>query len=256
MIDIHFCHANGFPAKVYTPVLSGILEAKISFIPVIGSSKKALNLGVDSLTDELISEIEDKCSSPVVGIGHSMGGTIVYLAAVKRPDLFKDIILLEPVLWGATRRRIVRALRYIGLGDLGNPAVRTLKRRNHFEDKSEAIDYFSNRRIFDKMDSRCFEEYINHGLVECGNKFRLTIPPELESALFNCQLLNFPKNAYSIKGKIVYASNSNTLLKSDVRWLKKKMENMRFYEIDGGHMFPVETPDMTANLINELIEDI
>ncbi len=51
--------------------------------------------------------------SPVVGIGLSMGGTIVFLAATKRPDLFCDVILLEPVLWGAGRRFVMRAMKRI-----------------------------------------------------------------------------------------------------------------------------------------------
>lgn len=255
MNEMYFCHANGFPSKVYLPMLDSICCANINYIPIFGTSELGIGLGIDSLADELISEIERKSSSPVVGVGHSMGGTIVFLAATKRPDLFLDVILLEPVLWGAGRMLILQAFKSIGLGNLGNPAVRTLKRRNQFNDITEARNYFSGKRIFKSMDSRCFEEYLKHGLVPHENGLKLAIPPGLESSLFNCQLLRFPKESYVTKGTIVHAKKSNTLLLTDKRWMKKTLHGFDFKEVDGGHMFPVENPEGTASLINRILKN-
>ena len=253
MKEVHFCHANGFPAKVYSPIFENINSANIHSIPILGCSENGVDQGIDSLAEELICEIEKKSDSPVVGIGHSMGGTIVFLAATKRPDLFSDVILLEPVLWGAGRRFVMRAMKRIGLGNVGNPAVRTLKRRNHFSSMEEVRDYFSKKRIFNTMDSRCFEQYMAHGIVPYGKGFRLAIQPNLESSLFNCQLAEFPKEAYSTKGTIVYANNSNTLFPTDVNWLKKKLIGFNFHEVDGGHMFPVENTKVVEQLINNIL---
>lgn len=236
-------------------MLSNIDAEKISFIPVLDRSPIGLAQGIDSLAEELILEIERKSSKPVVGIGHSMGGTIVFLAANKRPELFDDIILLEPVLWGAGRRLIVRSMKKIGLGNVGNPAVRTLRRRNNFTSLDEARHYFSERRLFNKMDKSCFEEYMSHGLISDENGVKLAIPPSLESAIFECQLLRFPKEAYKAKGTIIHAMSSNTLLPTDVRWLKRSLLSFSFCEVKGGHMFPVEKPVETARLINRILKN-
>ena len=253
MKEVHFCHANGFPAKVYSPIFENVRYANIHSIPILGCSEKGIDQGIDSLAEELIFEIERKSKIPVVGIGHSMGGSIVFLAATKRPDLFSDVILLEPVLWGAGRRFVMRVMKKMGLGNVGNPAVRTLRRRNHFSSMEEVRGYFSKKRMFNTLDGRCFEEYMAHGIVPYEKGFKLAIPPSLESSLFDCQLVNFPKEAYSTKGTIVYANNSNTLFPTDVNWLKRKLRGFNFCEVDGGHMFTVENTKMTEQLNNNIL---
>ena len=34
--------------------------------------------------------------SAIIGIGHSLGGILTFLAAYRRPELFKGIIMLDP----------------------------------------------------------------------------------------------------------------------------------------------------------------
>ena len=46
--------------------------------------------------DDLITGLESKYTRPIIGMGHSMGATMTALAAVKRPELFSKIVLIDP----------------------------------------------------------------------------------------------------------------------------------------------------------------
>jgi len=50
---------------------------------------------LDQLTDDLIAVIEHTSDEPVDLLGHSMGGRIVMLAAIARPDLVRSLILMN-----------------------------------------------------------------------------------------------------------------------------------------------------------------
>jgi pimeloyl-ACP methyl ester carboxylesterase len=55
--------------------------------------------GWPHLVEQLISTLEEK-QEPVFGVGHSLGGYLNFLAAVRRPELFRAIVLLDAPIIG------------------------------------------------------------------------------------------------------------------------------------------------------------
>jgi pimeloyl-ACP methyl ester carboxylesterase len=102
---VHLAHANGFPPGTYRP-LAEILTGQ----PVDGSGRSYHVIALPSrplwpgslpdsapswhpLADDLIRGLDDLGLSGIVGVGHSLGGVLTLWAAVRRPDLFRAVVL-------------------------------------------------------------------------------------------------------------------------------------------------------------------
>ena len=121
---IHFSHANGFPAPCYSK-LFGFLENgfRIGYLDRIGHDARfPVSDRWDHLVDELIAGIETRWNEPVIGVGHSLGGYLSALAAVRRPELFRAIILLDAPILGQFTGSAVQFIKHIGLIDRVTPA--------------------------------------------------------------------------------------------------------------------------------------
>ena len=95
MSTIQFSHANGFPARVYSALFDQLNEHTISAINVLGDNRNSSEINWYDLRDDIIKSVE-KIGDVVIGIGHSFGGILTLLAAAKKPELFQNIILLDP----------------------------------------------------------------------------------------------------------------------------------------------------------------
>jgi pimeloyl-ACP methyl ester carboxylesterase len=100
---IHFSHANGFHPQSYRKLLdllSSDYKILTSLHRPLWSSETEIE-EVSSwhvLADDMIQFLESNTNDKVYGVGHSLGAVVTLLAAVKRPDLFKSVFLLNPFL--------------------------------------------------------------------------------------------------------------------------------------------------------------
>ncbi|NQT72889.1 MAG: alpha/beta hydrolase [Chloroflexi bacterium] len=84
---LHFAHANGFPSGTYGKLLR-ILENEYDVIAIekFGHDPRyPVDENWSNLVKELINFIESNSSEPIIGVGHSMGGVLTFLAAYQRP---------------------------------------------------------------------------------------------------------------------------------------------------------------------------
>ena len=102
---ISFIHANGFPPDSYRNILNELSEnQKIDNFLLRPLWKKETdhreikdwNIFCDDYESYL-----NKYRNKVIGLGHSIGGNIVLHTAIKKPDLFSKIILLDPTLYSS-----------------------------------------------------------------------------------------------------------------------------------------------------------
>ncbi|MGH8747433.1 MAG: alpha/beta fold hydrolase, partial [Burkholderiales bacterium] len=74
---------------------------RIGWIEAIGMDPcYPVTEGWPHLVEQLIDTLEREYrGAPVLGVGHSLGGYLSFLAAVRRPELFRAIVLLDaPVI--------------------------------------------------------------------------------------------------------------------------------------------------------------
>jgi len=249
---IHFAHANGFPGGSYSRLLSRFTEDfDVIVVDRLGHNDKfPVNNNWSNIADELIHNIEQKADSPVIGIGHSLGSLVTFMAAHKRPDLFKCIIMLDPPFFWGYAGRFFYLLKVTGLADRFTPANKSGRRRSFWRDMDDVKSYFYSRELFRTFDPQSLEYYIKHGVTECEGGFSLRYDVRKEVKIFQ----TMPDNISSYKkmnetpGSIIYGESSHAVHK---RSLNKFIERHDFNlcSSPGGHLFPFEKPDEAAEII-------
>ncbi len=115
---IVFAHANGFPAGTYRQLFEPWREAgwRVLALPKIGHDPRfPVTSNWPHLRDELLHFIDSEAAAPAYLVGHSLGGYLTLLAATRRPEVARGIVLLDsPLLptWMARSRAVLQ-----GLGD-------------------------------------------------------------------------------------------------------------------------------------------
>lgn len=256
---LHFAHANGFPAPVYRKLLERLGERyQVGFLETIGhDSRYPVTDGWRHLRDETIAYIERSYPEPVVGVGHSLGGVLLFLAAVKRPDLFRALVILDSPLFGPLRSRGLQFAKLFGFMDRITPATATLHRRNDWASVEEVRRYFAGKRLFADFDPDCLADYARHGTVEQRGRRKLRFSPQIESMIFRSLPHHYARLRGRLQVPLAYISGSETdvITPADLAHLKRHFQ-ARIYRQCGSHLFPFEAPLETADKILAAIADL
>jgi len=256
MINLQFSHANGFPAPSYHCMLQNIKADKINYVQAFGLGDYNIKNNWQPLVDELIASIEANFAEPVVGLGHSLGAVLTLKAAYKRPDLFQHLILMEPPLFTPLKRWVVAGLVALNmLEKMPHPANKSKLRRTHFESKEQALAYFKPKGLFRNTKEDCLKNYVEYGLKESPNGgVELFIPRPLEYKIFVTMPLSIPTKKLKVPVDFLYSNKFEAMSPKDFKWVKRTFSHFNFIEMDGGHIFPFEMPEQTAEIINKIIQ--
>lgn len=254
MKQIQFSHANGFPGSSYNHLFSLLPEYKINYVEKMGHGDYPLNNNLNNYAEELIQDIEKSHDRPIIGMGHSAGAIVTLIAAALRPDLFQHVILLDPVLFSKRKRYALKLARKMGLIDKITPAARAAKRKAHFESREAAKDYFSTKALFKRFHPNCFNDYIQYGLIDSSVGVELAISADIEADIFRNVLLDAPKYLKKVQGTVIYGDSSDLFEKGDKNWWQRNFQNMELLSFEGGHLFPFESPNETADVLRGILQ--
>lgn len=254
---IHFSHANGFPASTYRKFL-GYLEKKftVSYAEMLGHNPNyPVTNNWHYLVDELIAELLQRYDYPVIGIGHSFGGVLTYLACIKRPELFKAVVLLDSPIFGYFKSKMLRLSKRFGFIDKLTPAHRAQRRRNFFSDMEEAYNYFLSKKLFQQFDSDCLRDYVTQGMEKTTKGLALKFSPQIEYQIFRTLPDHLPqlKVKLQVPGGFLYGEKSDILTFADIKKMNEKY-NLIVQHTKGGHLFPFEFPYDSAEDVVDLVK--
>ena len=257
---LHFAAANGYPPGAYQAFLKPFAENH----EVVASLHRPLWESPPELDTfqswdvfgEDICELVSELQQPVVSVGHSMGTAAILMAAVQRPELFKSLVLIEPVL---VPRRYLLGLRFFRRF---RPEViplvkRTLTRVDRFSSRQEAFEHYRPKRVFRQISDAVLWDYVQHGTREIEpGVFTLAYSREWEARCYT-----LVHNLWRLLPQLrvptlaIRAQDSNTLAVSSWNKWQSMSSNVDFIEIeDVGHLLPFEKPDQLASTILSWIE--
>lgn len=256
---LHFAHGNGFPGGSYKQLLSH-LEPYYDcvFMDRIGHNKDyPVSDNWPYLVDELIASIREKANQPVIAVGHSLGGGLSLLAAIKEPALFKAVIMLDAPLMSRFKSFAIYLAKQFGFIDKITPAKFAKRRKSHWQSFAELKPYFQSKALFKNFRTECVDDYINCGFVKEGEGCTLRFKKGIEYSIFrtlphNCYHL---ENQLKVKAALIYGEDSRVLNLFD-RYYMKKYFSIKSVKIKGGHMFPMEHPELAAQEIHRLLNAI
>ena len=260
----HFYGGNGFTAGVYLPLLTKLSEQfTITSLAMRGywhdlPTVKKLTREQDA--DILIDFLEKTQDKPVVGIGHSQGATATAIAAVKRPELFSQLYLIEPVTLTKSQKLIIDLLP-IGLKAGQEPFKSTQAKQAAWESVESYYNYLRAHRAFKRIDDDNLYVFAKNSLVENEQgQYSLLFAPEQELAsYFDTPFVNDALkglNALDVPYTIIVGKPS--IFISDK--VRKIWENLvpseRIIELsDNGHLLPMEAPKQCADIIVKAFND-
>lgn len=253
---IHFAHGNGFPALCYKSVLD-LLEPEFDYcyIDMIGHSKKyPVSENWHHLVDEVINSIETKADRPVIGVGHSVGGILTFIAAIERPDLFKCVVMLDSLIMGHIKSALVRLAKALGIIDRVTPAIRALGRQHYWENEEKLLHYLKQKPLFRHFQDDAIRDFIHHGLSKQDDGYYLRFSKRIEYHIYRTlpHCLSDYHGQLAVPAALIYGKQSSVVQKIDIRYTKKVF-GVDTYPVAGGHMFPLEYPKETASKIIEVI---
>lgn len=247
-----FLHANGYPPACYQPLIDlWKTRRRVSAMllrPLWESARLEDLPNWHPLSGDLLRFLSSR-GEPVVAAGHSLGGIVALRAALRAPEKFRALILLDPVLfippylflWG-----MIRALR---LEYRLHPLVQgALKRRRVFDDLDTVFRGYRSRKVFRYFDDESLRAYIE-GIVrpKDGGGYELLYPPEWEARIYATSLQDFdiwrglPK--LGVPTLILRGAETDTFLESAARLTVRKNPNIKIQTLEKTtHLLPLEKP--------------
>jgi len=184
-----FSHATGFHARVWEPMAGHLVDRHrclavdyrghgLAETPT-GTTFEWAGYGDDAeavLTSELVLGIA--AGRPIHGVGHSMGGAALVLAAARRPDAMRSLWLYEPILPGPGSMLS---------GDGPNPlAEGAARRRPTFDSYDAALANYAAKPPLDQLHPDALRAYVEGGFaLQADGTVTLRCAPATESATFS-----------------------------------------------------------------------
>ena len=251
---LHFAHANSYPAGCYRKLLSRLDDAfDVHAIERIGHDPR---YPVSDNWPHLVDEMERAIAAvgrPVIGVGHSLGGALTVMVALRRPDLFRGLVILDSPLLSPWRSRGLWAAKRLGRIEAITPAGVTLRRRDAFDSTDAMQAYFAAKRPFSRFDPDVLADYARLGSEPSDGGVRLAFRPEIEYRVY-CTLPHvWSRLARPLAMPAVYVVGQQTdvIKPADLRFIRRRL-GMQVEPAPGSHLFPLEYPLATADLVARL----
>ncbi|WP_043175819.1 alpha/beta fold hydrolase, partial [Burkholderia ambifaria] len=167
---LHFSHANGFPASTYRTIFAELADDyELRYIERIGHDRRyPVTRDWPHLVEQLLDDIGGRYERPVWLVGHSLGGYLSLMAALKKPQWVRGVVMIDSPIIAGWRAGALRASQWAGLDERLSPAAATRNRRTRWTSRDEVWRHFHEKPAFARWDERMLSDYIDYGIPQAG----------------------------------------------------------------------------------------
>lgn len=259
---VHFAHANGYLpgcyGQVVGPLLANYRVLGMHARPVWPGREPSSLTNWSDMADDLIDFLDEQQLQDIVGIGHSMGGIATLYAAQARPELFRALVLIEPVFLPESLLQHIEA----------NPALAehnplykiALKRRFQWPSRAEAFQHFRSKRVFGRFSDAALHDYVNTLLEPAGDgHYTLRFPREWEARIYRTPPTDvWRRIPLTIHPTLaIRGAETDTIREDDWQQWQTLQPQATFVEIpDTTHLLTMEQPNQVAQTITAFLNKI
>lgn len=180
-----FAHATGFHGRVFEPMARRLADRiRCTALDLRGHgvarTPEGLTFDWHGFGADIVAVLDAGMlpRAPIVGVGHSMGGAALVLAAAARPEAFRGLWLFEPIVPPPGS-----LLSSDGPNPLADGAAR---RRPRFDSVEVAIANYASKPPLNALRPDALRAYVEGGFAPDGDgAIVLRCRPEWEAATFN-----------------------------------------------------------------------
>jgi pimeloyl-ACP methyl ester carboxylesterase len=258
---VHLAHANGFPPGTYGP-LAATLTGDYHVVglparPLWPGSRPESAPSWHPLADDLIQGLYELGSKNLIGVGHSLGGVCTMLAAIRQPELFHAVVLIDPVILPPAWLRVLQVMRRLGLRQRQPLVQGALRRRRTWSSRQTCYDHYRGKPFFANWPDASLRAYVEAGTrPRRDGQVELVYPPEWEAHIFATTPADVWRYVPQLRtpALIVWGQHSDTFRPQSQRRMARLLPQARFHVIPGaGHLLPMERPAETGAVIHEFL---
>ncbi len=257
---ILFAHATGFHARVWDQVIAQLPDFHCFALDLRGHGRSGKpNPPYDWrwFGQDVAAVGQALGINRALGVGHSLGGHAVTLAAALQPALFARLLLIDPV--------IMPEANYVGVVEFDHFAAR---RRREWASPDDMFERFKDRPPFDLWQPPALRDYVDYGLLPnpSGDGYVLACEPAFEAATYNFSTAaNIYPEIAAIRipvtilraGGALDTSVFNLSASPTAPDLAARFANAEDVPLpDYSHFIPMQAPELVARYVRQAAESI
>ena len=258
--ELHFANANGYPAPAYRRLLETLtphyhVQAMVARPLWAGSRPEAIR-SWRPLVDDLVRYLDEREARGWLGVGHSLGAVVSTAAALRRPELFRALVLIDPVFLRPAVLAVFGLFQKLGLAGRVHPLVPAARRRRRSFDSVEAMfARYRQARVFAGLDDGALRDYAAAALRPAASgdgALALAWTPEWEARVYETGPLNLWGTLHRLQVPVlaIRGAQSDTFTPAGVRRLRQRLPQVEVVEVAGaGHLVALERPEVVGRLI-------
>jgi len=262
-----FIHATGMHGRIWDQTVKALPSGyHIIALDQRGhgaSSSDTYLLDWALMGNDAIEFIKGLGLKSVTGIGHSMGGHVLTQAALALPDVFQNLVLIDPVIFPPERYQETTDF------EKGSPANHPLaRRRRQFDSWQDMFDVFENKDPYSLWHPEVLKDYCKYGLIKDSevSTYTLACAPDIEASVYmghlsvdlTEQLSNIIVPVFVMRAKGRDENSKHQIdFSASPTWPElssqfEQGEDIWLKELT--HFIPMQEPNLTAQYIMKLRE--
>ncbi len=260
----HFAHATGLCAGSYDPLVARLKPSlRVFGMDDRGHGRTTAPADPRKLKnwDIFVEDLElffEHLGEPVIAMGHSRGATVSLLLTVKRPELIRALVLIDPTILPYSWMWWWYLAKKTGFARRVSIVARAVKRKSVWPDRETILSAYKNKAAFRTWQDGFLEAYIKDGTEKTENgKVRLCCEPAWESKCFAVCPHDIWRFIPRLKKPVLvlYGAESDTFLAPAAKRFRNKVPDATFkcFE-ETSHFVPMERPDASVNAISDFLK--
>lgn len=254
-----FVHANGFHGRCWDAVLELLPGYRCLALDLRGhgrSAQAAPPADWRPFGEDVAAAGRALHLRGAVGIGHSVGGHAVALAAALAPDVFGKLLLIDPTIFARERYRGARTGEHF-----------VARRRARWESPEAMVERFADREPYSLWEPRVLRDYCEWGLLSAsdGDGYTLACAPAFEGSVYQTstaarsdpypELARLTQQTLIVRtGAVERSPEAGFLASPTVPDLVTQIAGARDHlDRDHTHFLPMESPGRAASYVNEVV---
>ena len=198
-------------------------------------------------------------NEPVIAMGHSRGAVTSMMVAIKRPDLVRAVILIDPTILAPSLNLLLLMTQKARLTGFIPIVSGAAHRKRDWPDRQTILDAYRAKPSFSSWKDGFLEGYVRHCTEKTqGGTITLCCEPAWEARCFAV----CPTDVWRVLPRlqvptlVLYGSQSDVFLSSAAKKFRRKVPHavLQRFE-DTSHFVPMERPDETAGAILRFLEE-